>query len=116
MRWQTMPDKPKMDLTKNPEIELSNPPEAIFKLRQRRKKASKGYREANRRPISCLSLAVNVLHAFAWIVDEVVSSSYCKELDHYFVMTIMVEVLSILLLLHRDSNKAMVSILTLWLI
>jgi hypothetical protein len=65
-----------VDLTKNPiadKIELSNSPEAILGLLQEREKTFKEYREANRTLISCLSPAVNVLHAFSGILGEAIS-------------------------------------------
>ena len=65
-----------IDLTENPfaeKIELSNSPEAILELLQEREKAFKEYREGNRGLTSCLSPAVNVLHAISGTVGEVVS-------------------------------------------
>jgi hypothetical protein len=73
-----------IDLTENPfaeKIERSTSPEAILELLQEREKAFKEYREGNRRLISCLSPAVNVIHAFSGIVGEAVSlvSATCHD-------------------------------------
>ena len=65
-----------IDLTKNPfteKIELSNSPEAILELLQERQKAFKEYRDMNRRLISCLTPAVEVLHALSGILGDAVS-------------------------------------------
>ena len=65
-----------IDLTKNPfaeKIQTSNSPEAILELLQEREKAFKEYRNVNRRLISCLSPAVEVLHALSGILGEAVS-------------------------------------------
>ena len=65
-----------IDLSKNPfaaAIERANSPSAILELLQEREKAFKGYREGNRRLISCLSPAVNVIQAFSGVLGEVVS-------------------------------------------
>src|SRR6266849_1563033 len=65
-----------IDLSKNPfaaEIERANSPGAILELLQEREKAFKDYREGNRRLISCLSPAVNVIQAFSGILGEAVS-------------------------------------------
>jgi fungal STAND N-terminal Goodbye domain len=65
-----------IDLTKNPfteKIELSNSPEAILQLLQERQKAFKEYREMNRRLITCLTPAVEVLHALSGILGDAVS-------------------------------------------
>jgi hypothetical protein len=62
-----------IDLTKNPfaeKIQLSNSPEAILELLQEREKAFKEYRDVDRRLISCLSPAVEVLHALSGILGE----------------------------------------------
>jgi hypothetical protein len=64
------------DLSKNPfaaAIERANSPGAILELLQEREKAFKDYREGNRRLISCLSPAVNVIQAFSGILGEAVS-------------------------------------------
>ena len=65
-----------INLTKNPfaeKIELSNSPEAILELLQERQKAFKEYRDMNRRLISCLTPAVEVLHALSGILGDAVS-------------------------------------------
>ena len=65
-----------VDLSKDPfaaMLEQSNSPEAILELLQEREKAFKEYRDGNRRLISCLSPAVNVLQAFSGILGEAVS-------------------------------------------
>jgi hypothetical protein len=65
-----------IDLSKNPfaaTIEHANSPGAILELLQEREKAFKDYREGNRRLISCLSPAVNVIQAFSGILGEAVS-------------------------------------------
>jgi hypothetical protein len=65
-----------VDLSKSPfaaAIERANSPEAILELLQEREKAFKVYREGNRRLISCLSPAVNVIQAFTGVLGEVVS-------------------------------------------
>jgi hypothetical protein len=64
-----------IDLSKNPfagALEQSNAPEAILRLLQDREKAFKEYRDGNRRLISCLSPAVNVLQAFSGILGDAV--------------------------------------------
>jgi hypothetical protein len=53
-------------------IEGANSPGAILELLQEREKAFKDYREGNRRLISCLSPAVNVIQAFSGILGEAV--------------------------------------------
>jgi hypothetical protein len=65
-----------IDLTKNPfaeKIELSNSPKAILELLQERQKAFKEYRDMNRRLITCLSPAVEVLHVLSGILGDAVS-------------------------------------------
>ena len=65
-----------IDFSTNPfaaAIERANSPEAILELLQEREKAFKDYREGNRRLISCLSPAVNVIQAFSGILGEAVS-------------------------------------------
>jgi len=65
-----------IDLSKNPfaaAIESANTPREILELLQDREKAFKDYREGNRRLISCLSPAVNVIQAFSAILGEAVS-------------------------------------------
>ena len=65
-----------IDLTKDPfaeKIELSDSPEAILELLQERQKAFKDYRDMNRRLITCLSPAVEVLHALSGILGDAVS-------------------------------------------
>ena len=53
-------------------LEQSNTPEAIIQLLQGREKAFKEYRDGNRRLISYLSPAVQVLQAFSGILGEAV--------------------------------------------
>ena len=65
-----------IDLSKNPfaaAIEHSNSPEAILELLQEREKAFKEYRDGDRRLISCLRPAVNVIHSFSGILGEAIS-------------------------------------------
>ena len=65
-----------IDLSKNSfeaALKQSNSPEAILQLLQGREKAFKEYRDGNRRLISCLSPAVNVIQAFSGILGEAVS-------------------------------------------
>ena len=65
-----------IDLSKYPfaaAIERANSPGAILELLQEREKEFKDFREGNRRLISCLSLAVNVVHALSGILGEAVS-------------------------------------------
>jgi hypothetical protein len=65
-----------IDLSKNSfaaAIERANSPGAILELLQEREKAFKDYREGNRRLISCLSPAVNVIQAFSGILGEAAS-------------------------------------------
>ena len=65
-----------IELEKNPfaeKIKLSNSPETILELLQEREKAFKEYRNMNRRLISCLSPAVEVLHALSGILGEALS-------------------------------------------
>ena len=65
-----------IDLSKNPfaaAIKRADSPSAILELLQEREKAFKDYREGNRRLISSLSPAVNVIQAFSGILGEVAS-------------------------------------------
>ena len=65
-----------IDLSRNPfaaAIERANSPGDILELLQGRETAFKNYREGNRRLISCLSPAVNVIQAFSGILGEAVS-------------------------------------------
>jgi hypothetical protein len=65
-----------IDLSESPfaaAIEKANSPGAILELLQEREKAFKDYREGNRRLISCLSPAVNVIQAFSDVLGEAVS-------------------------------------------
>jgi hypothetical protein len=65
-----------VDLPNNPfaaAIERANSPGDILELLQEREKAFKDYREGNRRLISCLSPAVNVIQAFSGILGEAVT-------------------------------------------
>jgi hypothetical protein len=77
-----------IDLSKSPfaeRLEHSNSPEAILELLGEREKAFKEYRNRNRRLMSCISPAVNVLHAFSGILGEAVSlvSSTCYPAESY---------------------------------
>ena len=68
-----------IDLSENPfaaAIERANSPAAILELLQEREKEFKDYREGNRRLISCLSPAVNVIQAFSGILGEAISVSH----------------------------------------
>jgi hypothetical protein len=68
-----------IELSRNPfaaAIERANSPGDILELLQEREKAFKDYREGNRRLISCLSPAVNVIQAFSGILGEAVSVSH----------------------------------------
>ena len=65
-----------IDLSKNPfaaAIERAKSPRDILELLQERERAFKDYREGNRRLISCLSPAVNVIQAFSGVLCEAVS-------------------------------------------
>jgi hypothetical protein len=64
-----------IDLSKSPfaeRLELSNSPQAILELLEEREKAFKEYRDRNRRLITCISPAVEVLHAFSGTLGEAV--------------------------------------------
>ena len=65
-----------IDLSKNPfavAIERLNSPDAVLELLTERQKAFIEYRDGNRRLISCLRPAVNVIQAFSGILGEAVS-------------------------------------------
>jgi fungal STAND N-terminal Goodbye domain len=65
-----------IDLSKNPftaAIEQANSPEAILELLQERENTFKDYRQGNRKLISCLNPAVNVIQAFSGVLGEAVS-------------------------------------------
>ena len=65
-----------IDLSSNPfaaAIERAISPGDILELLQEREKAFKDYREGNRRLVSCLSPAVNVIQAFSGILGEAIS-------------------------------------------
>jgi fungal STAND N-terminal Goodbye domain len=65
-----------IDLSNNPfaiALEQSSSPEAILQLIQEREKAFKEYRDGNRRLITSLRPAVNVIQAFSGILGEAVS-------------------------------------------
>jgi hypothetical protein len=65
-----------IDLSKDPfaaEIESANSPGAIIELLREREKAFKDYREGDRRLISCLSPAVNIIQSFSGALGEAVS-------------------------------------------
>jgi hypothetical protein len=68
-----------IDLSNNPfaaAIEQANSPGAILELLQEREKAFKDYREENRRLISYLSPAVNIIQAFSGVLGEAVMVSH----------------------------------------
>jgi len=54
-------------------LKQADSPGAILELLQEREKAFNDYREGNRRLISCLSPAVNVIQTFSGILGEAVS-------------------------------------------
>src|SRR5882672_3317574 len=65
-----------IDLSKNPfaaAIESANSPGAILQLLQEREKAFKEYREGNRRLISCLRPAVNIVQSFSGVLGATAS-------------------------------------------
>jgi fungal STAND N-terminal Goodbye domain len=65
-----------IDLSNNPfavSIEHSNSPEDILEILQEREKAFKEYRDGDRRLISCLRPAVQVIQAFSGILGEAVN-------------------------------------------
>ena len=65
-----------IDVTNNPfyeRIKLLNSPKDILELLQERENAFRQYREGNRKLISSLSPAVEVLHALSGILGEAVS-------------------------------------------
>jgi hypothetical protein len=69
-------DQTGIDLSKSPfaeRLEHSNSPQAILELLEEREKSFKEYRDRNRRLISCISPAVEVLHAFSGTLGEAVS-------------------------------------------
>ena len=72
-----------IDLSKNPfaaAIERADSPSAILELLQEREKAFKDYREGNRRLISSLSPAVNVIQAFSGILGVASLVSHTRHL------------------------------------
>jgi hypothetical protein len=65
-----------IDLSNDPfaeKLQLSSTPDDILQLLQEREKAFKEYRDGSGRLISCLSPAVQVLHAFSGILGEAVT-------------------------------------------
>jgi|SRR5712671_5362826 len=65
-----------IDLSNDPfaeEIQLFKSPDDVLRLLQNREKGFKEYRDKNRTLISCLTPAVNVIHAFSATLSEVVS-------------------------------------------
>src|SRR5713101_989656 len=65
-----------IDLSKNPfaaAIERADSPGVILELLREREKAFKDYREGNRRLISCLSPAVNIIQSFSVVLGESIS-------------------------------------------
>jgi hypothetical protein len=79
-----------IDLSKNPfaaAIERADSPAAILELLQEREKEFKDYREGNRRLISCLSPAVNVIQAFSGILGEAISVSHIFNINPVILLT-----------------------------
>jgi soluble cytochrome b562 len=68
-------------------IERANSPAAILELLQEREKEFKDYREGNRRLISCLSPAVNVIQAFSGILGEAISVSRIFNINPVTLLT-----------------------------
>ena len=65
-----------IDLSNSPfadTLQVSNSPEAVLEVLHDREKAFKEYRDGNRKLISCLTPAVQVLHAFSGVLGESVS-------------------------------------------
>ena len=65
-----------IDLSNDPfakEIQVLTSPGDVLRLLQERERAFKQYRDGNRTLISCLTPAVNVIHAFSATLSEVVS-------------------------------------------
>jgi hypothetical protein len=65
-----------IDLSKSlfaEKLELSNSPQAILELLEEREKSFKEYRNRSRGLISCITPAVEVLHAFSGTLGEAVS-------------------------------------------
>jgi hypothetical protein len=65
-----------IDLSKNPfaaAIESANSSGAILQLLEERERAFRGYREGNRRLISCLRPAVNIIQSFSGVLGEAAS-------------------------------------------
>jgi len=76
MPWENMPNERGIQLSKDPfaeKIQLFKSPDDILRLLQERERAFKEYRDRNRTLISCLTPAVNVIHAFSATLGEVVS-------------------------------------------
>ena len=64
-----------IDLSNNPfaaALKQSSSPEAILQLLQGREKAFEEYRDGNRRLMSSLSQAVNVIQAFSGVLGKAV--------------------------------------------
>jgi len=79
-----------IDLSKNPfaaAIERETSPGAILELLQEREKAFKDYRQGNRRLISCLSPAVNVIQTFSGILGEV--TNLVSDTDTHHLVTLL---------------------------
>jgi hypothetical protein len=65
-----------IDLSKSPfaeKLQLSDSPSTIIELLQEREKAFKEYRDGNRSLMTCLSPAVQILHAFSGTLGEAIS-------------------------------------------
>jgi len=65
-----------IDLSMNPfakKLQFSNSPSAILELLHDRERVFKEYREGNRKLLNRLKPAIEVLHAFSWVLGEAVS-------------------------------------------
>jgi fungal STAND N-terminal Goodbye domain len=66
----------RIDLSKSSfaeKLECSNSPHSILEMLRERENTFKEYCDQNRRLISCITLVVEVLHAFSAVLGEVVS-------------------------------------------
>src|SRR5712672_3938256 len=78
------------DLSKDPfaeKIQLFKSPDDILRHLQERERAFNQYRDRNRTLISCLTPAVNVIHAFSAPLGEVVSLVSCTPI--FFPISIL---------------------------
>src|SRR5712672_82455 len=79
-----------IQLSKDPfaeKIQLFKSPDDILRLLQERERAFKEYRDRNRTLISCLTPAVNVIHAFSATLGEVIS--LVSRTHDFFVISIL---------------------------